>query len=63
MNAWSSQRGEGTSGALVAIALLVIALIAVVFLWMNDRSSQDASLEVDVGARPSQVSPLPARIA
>lgn len=58
-----NQRGEGTSGALVAIALLVIAIVAVVLLWMNDRSSQDASLEVNVGIEAAPTAPLLTRIS
>jgi hypothetical protein len=47
--------GEGSQGALVAITLLIIALLLVFFLWMNDRRSQDADLEIDIGQAPDTV--------
>lgn len=31
------------------VGLLVVALVVVLILWMNDRESQDASLEIDIG--------------
>lgn len=31
------------------VGLLVVALVVVLILWMNDRESQDASLDVDIG--------------
>lgn len=31
------------------IGLLVLALVVVLLLWMNDRASQDAELNIDVG--------------
>lgn len=31
------------------VGLLVVALVVVFLLWMNDRESQDAELDVDVG--------------
>lgn len=50
-------RGEGRQGALVAIALLVIALVVVLILWMRDRQSQDAELNVDIGSIPAWTAP------
>lgn len=31
------------------VGLLVVALVVVLILWMNDRDSQDASLDVNIG--------------
>lgn len=31
------------------VGLLVVALAVVFLLWMNDRESQDASLDIDIG--------------
>lgn len=31
------------------VGLLVVALAVVLILWMNDRESQDASLDIDIG--------------
>jgi hypothetical protein len=31
------------------VGLLVVALIVVLVMWMNDRESQDASLDIDIG--------------
>ncbi len=31
------------------VGLLVVALVVVLILWMNDRESQDASLDVNIG--------------
>lgn len=31
------------------VGLLVVALIVVLILWMNDRESQDASLDIEIG--------------
>ena len=31
------------------VGLLVVALVVVLIMWMNDRESQDASLDVDIG--------------
>jgi len=33
------------------IGLLVVALVVVLVLWMNDRGSQDAELNIEVGSR------------
>lgn len=33
----------------VIIGLLVLALVAILLFWMNDRQSQDASLNIDLG--------------
>lgn len=50
-------RGAMNQGSLIAVALLVIALIVVALLWMNDRESQDAELNIDIGVgeTPSEV--------
>lgn len=42
------------------IGLLVLALIVVLLMWMRDRESQDASLDVDIGAIDAVVLPVPA---
>jgi len=31
------------------VGLLVVVLVVVLIMWMNDRESQDASLDVDIG--------------
>lgn len=31
------------------VGLLVVALAVVLILWMNDRDSQDANLDIDIG--------------
>jgi len=31
------------------VGLLVVALVVVLIIWMNDRESQDASLDIDIG--------------
>lgn len=31
------------------VGLLVAALVVVFLLWMNDRESQDANLDIDIG--------------
>ena len=53
------ERGASNGGALVAVVLLVIALIAVVFLWQNDRDSADATIDVDIGLVSPPGSPSP----
>lgn len=30
------------------VGLLVVALVVVLIMWMNDRESQDASLDIDI---------------
>ncbi|MGH7539661.1 MAG: hypothetical protein ACRELC_01560 [Gemmatimonadota bacterium] len=34
----------------VIVAVLVVALLVVLFLWQRDRESQDVNLDVDIGA-------------
>jgi len=31
------------------VGLLVVVVVVVLIMWMNDRESQDASLDVDIG--------------
>lgn len=31
------------------VGLLVVVLVVVLIMWMNDRESQDASLDIDIG--------------
>lgn len=31
------------------VGLLVVAIVVVLILWMNDRDSQDANLDIDIG--------------
>lgn len=42
------------------IGLLVVALAVVLLLWMNDRESQDAELNIEVGWQDAPVSTVPA---
>jgi hypothetical protein len=46
------ERGEGNQGALIAIVLLIIALLAVFFAWQRDSESVDPELDVDIGSVP-----------
>lgn len=32
------------------VAVLIVALLIVLFLWQRDRESQDVNLDVDIGA-------------
>jgi hypothetical protein len=43
----NQQDGAANRGAMWLVAILVIALIVVFFLWQRDRESKD--LEVDIG--------------
>lgn len=46
--AFSDGRLDVNRNALL-VGLLVVALVVVLILWMNDRESQDASLDVNIG--------------
>lgn len=42
------------------IGLLVVALAVVLILWFNDRESQDAELDVDIGWTDAPAVTVPA---
>lgn len=48
---------DGASkGALtVIVAILAIAIVVVMFLWMQDRESQDVKLDIGSRATPTSV--------
>ena len=43
----------------VIIGLLVLALVVVLLLWMNDRQSQDARLDIDVSWHDAPTMAIP----
>ena len=53
-----NESGATSRGSMVAVAILVVALATVVILWMNDRESADASLDIDIGTAPALESAL-----
>lgn len=50
-----NQRGATSNGAIVAIVLLVIALVAAVVL-LREQDSPDATIEVDIGLVTPEIS-------
>lgn len=40
------QRGAANRGVTVLVVILAVALVVVMYLWMQDRESQDVQLEI-----------------
>ena len=54
----SGQRGASNRGLVVLVAVLAVALVVVMFLWMQDRESQDVRLEIGQDAVASPLVPI-----
>lgn len=45
-HAMLGQRGAANRGVTVLVVILAVALVVVMYLWMQDRESQDVQLEI-----------------